>query len=83
MSYASIDGLESQAQEAHIEDSIKLQKLKLGTNQNSSGVCEECGGKIPSARLKAVPNANCCISCQEEQETSPKTKITFKNPYIP
>lgn len=83
MSYGSVDGLETKAQEAHIEDSIKLQKLKQAANKNPSDICEECGGKIPEARLKAVPNANCCVVCQEGQEDNPKTKITFKNPYIP
>lgn len=83
MSYGSVDGLESKAQEAHIEDSIKLQKLKQGVNKNPTGLCEECGEPIPEARLKAVPSANCCLKCQQEQETNPKTKVTFKNPYIP
>jgi phage/conjugal plasmid C-4 type zinc finger TraR family protein len=83
MSYASIDGLENAAQEAHIEDSIKLQKLKMGANANKTGLCEDCGGKIPEARLKTMPNANCCVQCQEEREGNPQTKITFKNPYMP
>jgi phage/conjugal plasmid C-4 type zinc finger TraR family protein len=83
MSYASIDGLENKAQEAHIEDSIKLAKLKQGTNDNDSGICEECGEKIPEARLKAVPNANCCVRCQEGLEANPKTNFVAKNPYMP
>lgn len=83
MSYGSVDGLESKAQEAHIEDSIKIQKLKAGVNKNSSGMCLECGEGIAEARLKRVPNANYCIDCQEEKESNPDTSITYKNPYIP
>ncbi len=83
MSYASIDGLENEAQEAHIQDSIKLQKLKQGQNKNESGLCEDCGQKIPQARLDRIPNANCCVVCQESREENPKTKVTYKNPYIP
>lgn len=32
------------------------------------GECEECGEKISAARLKAIPWAIYCISCQEEKE---------------
>jgi DnaK suppressor protein len=32
------------------------------------GECEECGEKISDARLKAIPWAPLCISCQEEKE---------------
>jgi len=82
MSYASIDGLENEAQEAHIQDSIKLQKLKQGQNNNDTGLCEDCGQKIPEARLARIPNANCCVSCQEEREGN-GTRITYRNPYMP
>ena len=27
--------------------------------------CEECGEKIPAARLKAVPNTPYCVKCAE------------------
>lgn len=30
--------------------------------------CEECGGEIPEARLKAVPGTPRCIRCQEALE---------------
>ncbi|MFH1784353.1 MAG: TraR/DksA family transcriptional regulator [bacterium] len=32
------------------------------------GVCEECKGKISSDRLKAVPFALLCVSCQSKKE---------------
>lgn len=31
----------------------------------SYGVCESCGEEISSNRLKAVPWARCCVTCQE------------------
>jgi len=34
----------------------------------SFGDCEECGEQIGDARLKAIPWAPLCISCQEEKE---------------
>lgn len=32
------------------------------------GQCEECGVKIPKARLKAVPYASLCVKCAERLE---------------
>ncbi len=32
------------------------------------GICEKCGCEIPKQRLKAIPEAENCIECQEEEE---------------
>jgi DnaK suppressor protein len=32
------------------------------------GVCAECGGMIPLARLRALPYATLCIKCQRQSE---------------
>ena len=32
------------------------------------GVCAECGAEIAEARLKALPFATLCVSCQEREE---------------
>jgi DnaK suppressor protein len=32
------------------------------------GVCAECGTEIAEARLKALPFATLCVSCQEREE---------------
>ncbi len=34
------------------------------------GVCEECGAKIPKARLNAIPYAPNCVKCAEQLERS-------------
>jgi len=36
------------------------------------GLCEECGVKIPKARLKVLPFARYCIECQEKNEREEK-----------
>ena len=41
-----------------------LRKIENG----SYGICEECEEEIPIQRLKAVPDARYCISCQTEME---------------
>ena len=32
------------------------------------GVCDECGESVSKKRLKAMPQAKCCIKCQELKE---------------
>lgn len=43
-----------------------LERIEEGTY----GQCEECGVKIPKARLNAIPFATLCIRCAEQQERS-------------
>jgi DnaK suppressor protein len=45
----------------HLAKNKGLQPLVLG-------FCEDCGDKIPAARLKAYPQATRCIECQEKKE---------------
>lgn len=49
---------------AHIENA--LERMKEG----SYGQCEVCGGRIPLARLEALPYATMCIGCQRDLERS-------------
>jgi len=41
-----------------------LERLRSGT----FGLCDECHGEIPMARLRAVPTAWRCLACQSRQE---------------
>ena len=49
---------------ANIENA--LERMKAG----KYGLCEVCNGKIPMARLNALPYATMCIECQRELERS-------------
>lgn len=40
--------------------------------ENTYGLCEECGIKIPKARLKVLPFAIFCVECQEKNEREEK-----------
>jgi DnaK suppressor protein len=40
--------------------------------ENTYGLCEECGVKIPKARLKVLPFAIFCVDCQEKNEREEK-----------
>jgi DnaK suppressor protein len=41
-----------------------LEKIRLRTY----GTCEKCGEEIAMKRLEALPFAEFCIACQEEEE---------------
>lgn len=41
-----------------------LERLEEGTY----GCCEECGAKIPKARLNAIPYSALCVHCASQQE---------------
>lgn len=41
-----------------------LERLDEGT----FGICEECGSKIPKARLNAIPYAATCVNCASKME---------------
>ena len=45
-----------------------LRKIQEG----SFGVCESCSKPISLKRLKAVPYAELCLKCQEDQEKKPR-----------
>jgi DnaK suppressor protein len=47
-----------------IEDA--LERIEDGTY----GSCEECGTKIPKARLNAIPYATMCVKCASQHEQS-------------
>lgn len=40
--------------------------------ENTYGLCEECGVKIPRGRLKVVPFAKYCVECKEAIEREEK-----------
>ena len=40
--------------------------------ESTYGQCEECGVKIPRARLKVLPFAKYCVECQEKTEREEK-----------
>ena len=46
-----------------VEDA--LQRFEAGTY----GLCEQCGKDIDPARLKALPYATLCLSCQQRRES--------------
>ena len=58
---------------AHIE--LALEQMRKGTY----GQCDICGGKIPLARLNALPYATNCINCQRAAETGASGNLSGGN----
>jgi DnaK suppressor protein len=48
-----------------------FQKLFDGTY----GVCEECGKRIPEARLRLIPAASLCVACKRHRERLTKSRV--------
>ena len=57
---------------AQIDDAIDR------IDENTYGLCEDCGVKIPKARLRVLPFAKYCVECQEK--TEPEEKYTREEP---
>jgi DnaK suppressor protein len=55
--------------EKHELDEIYAAQARLETG--SFGVCEACGQQIPLPRLRAMPVARCCMTCQARTEGEP------------
>ena len=61
--------LEQTGRQMHnIEDALR----RLRTE--SFGVCIDCDGRIPQARLEALPFAETCRDCQERRDIEEKEK---------
>ena len=56
--------LKHQLSESLAEVEQSLHKLDDGTY----GMCDNCGQRINSARLEALPQANLCLNCKALQE---------------
>jgi len=55
-----------EGQEKHELDEIDAAQARLAAG--TYGVCERCVKPIPLARLRALPTARHCLSCQLAQE---------------
>ena len=61
---AILSRLEGRERHALDDIFVALAKLDAGTY----GLCETCSGELPLARLRAVPTARQCPSCQARHE---------------
>ncbi len=58
-----------QISELESRELAQVERALLRIKQGLYGVCDGCGGKIPVARLNALPYSTLCIKCQREAES--------------
>jgi RNA polymerase-binding transcription factor len=59
--------LDDREQSEFDEIDAALERVRAGT----FGLCETCRGDIPVGRLRAIPAARRCLTCQRAQEAHP------------
>lgn len=64
------DEISSQLAEVESRELASIENALDRMKAGKYGVCEVCSGKIPMARLNALPYATMCIGCQRDVERS-------------
>ena len=67
---SSQDEISSQLAEVESRELASIENALERMRTGHYGSCEYCGGKIPMARLNALPYATMCITCQRDAERS-------------
>jgi len=62
------DEISSQLAEVESRELASIENALQRMRAGQYGLCEVCNGKIPMARLNALPYATMCIECQRELE---------------
>jgi len=62
------DEISSQLAEVESRELASIENALERMRAGQYGLCEVCNGKIPMARLNALPYATMCIECQRELE---------------
>jgi DnaK suppressor protein len=65
---AAQDEVSSQLAEVESRELANIDRALLRMKSGTYGECEICNGKIPLARLNALPYATSCIECQRAAE---------------
>jgi DnaK suppressor protein len=64
------DEISSQLAEVESRELANIERALVRIRAGTYGECEGCGGRIPLARLNALPYATSCIECQRAAEIS-------------
>jgi DnaK suppressor protein len=67
---AAQDEISSQLAEVESRELASIEQALDQIRKGTYGQCDICDGKIPLARLKALPYATNCINCQRAAETN-------------
>ncbi len=64
------DEISSQLAEVESRELASIENALQRMKDGAYGQCEVCNGRIPMARLDALPYATMCIGCQRDVERS-------------
>jgi DnaK suppressor protein len=62
------DEISSQLAQLESRELVQIERALKRMREGVYGRCEHCDGKIPMARLNALPYSTTCIACQREKE---------------
>lgn len=62
------DEISSQLAQLESRELVQIERALKRMREGVYGRCEHCEGKIPMARLNALPYSTTCIECQRERE---------------
>src|SRR6266849_5658121 len=65
------DEIATQLAELEARELSQIERALARIKQGIYGTCEHCQGKIPVARLNALPYSTTCIECKREMENYP------------
>lgn len=68
---AGSEEIATQLAELEARELSQIERALTRIKQGTYGGCEHCQGKIPIARLNALPYSTTCIECQREMESYP------------
>src|SRR5437660_3564028 len=68
---AGNEEIATQLAELEARELNQIERAMARMKQGTYGLCEHCQGKIPVARLNALPYSTTCIECQREMEHYP------------
>jgi len=66
---SATDEIFSQLVEIESKELAQIERALERIGAGACGLCEFCGGKIPEARLNALPYTTSCINCQRAIES--------------
>ena len=58
-----------------VERAERLHEALDRVEDGSYGACVECGEAIHAARLKALPEAETCVRCQDQRVAVPRRRV--------
>jgi len=68
----ALDGLDQEldlrVREIRSKEIQRVEEALERVDEGTYGKCAGCGGRIPAARLRLLPEATLCVHCQQETE---------------